>query len=47
MQFQKNEFQFLKDLENNNNREWFTENKPTFIAIQNQIKQVFTEKWRK
>lgn len=43
MQFQKNEFQFLKDLEKNNNREWFTENKPTFVAIQNQIKQVFTE----
>lgn len=43
MQFQKNSFQFLNDLEKNNNRDWFTEHKPTFTDIQNQVKEVFTE----
>jgi uncharacterized protein (TIGR02453 family) len=43
MQFQKNSFQFLNDLEKNNNRDWFTEHKPTFTEIQNQVKEVFLE----
>ena len=43
MQFQKNNFQFLKDLQKNNNRDWFTENKSTFIEIQNHLKKVFLE----
>lgn len=43
MQFQKNSFQFLKDLQKNNNREWFTEYKPTFIEIQKHVKEVFLE----
>ena len=43
MQFQKNNFQFLKDLQKNNNREWFIENKPTFTEIQNHVKKVFLE----
>ncbi len=43
MQFQKNNFQFLKDLQKNNNRDWFTENKPTFTEIQNHVKKVFLE----
>ena len=40
MQFQKSNFQFLNDLQKNNNRDWVTENKPTFQGIQNQIKDL-------
>jgi uncharacterized protein (TIGR02453 family) len=43
MQFQKNNFQFLKDLQKNNNRDWFTEHKPTFVNIQKQVKELFLE----
>jgi uncharacterized protein (TIGR02453 family) len=43
MQFKKNSFQFLKDLQKNNNRDWFTEHKPTFVEIQKQVKEVFLE----
>lgn len=43
MQFQKNSFQFLEDLQKNNNREWFTEHKPTFIEIQKHAKEMFLE----
>ncbi|SDR91586.1 TIGR02453 family protein [Polaribacter sp. KT25b] len=43
MQFQKSTFNFLKDLEKNNNRDWFTEHKPTFTEIQNHVKEVFAE----
>jgi len=43
MQFQKNSFRFLKDLQKNNNRDWFTEHKPTFIDIQKQVKELFLE----
>ena len=43
MQFQKNSFQFLKDLQKNNNRDWFTEHKPTFVEIQKQVKELFLE----
>ncbi len=43
MQFEKSAFQFLSDLNNNNNREWFTEHKPKFTEIQNDVKEVFTQ----
>lgn len=43
MQFQTSQFQFLKDLQKNNNRDWFTEHKPTFVGIQSQLKEVFLE----
>ena len=43
MQFQKDSFQFLKDLQKNNNRDWFTEHKPTFTKIQSQVKELFLE----
>jgi len=43
MQFQKNSFKFLKDLQKNNNRDWFTEHKPTFVDIQKQVKELFLE----
>ena len=29
---QKSTLKFLKDLSANNNREWFTENKPVYLA---------------
>ncbi|QXP68064.1 DUF2461 domain-containing protein [Polaribacter sp. AHE13PA] len=41
MQFEKSSFQFLKDLQNNNNREWFTEHKPTFVKHQKNLKELF------
>ena len=34
-------FDFLKKLENNNNREWFNENKKEFKAIEKEIKAVY------
>ena len=43
MQFEKSSFQFLKDLQKNNNRDWFTEHKPTFVNIQKHVKEVFLE----
>ena len=43
MQFQKNHVQFLKDLQKNNNRDWFTEHKPKFVQIQKEVKEVFLE----
>tara|TARA_B110001454_G_C12639211_1_gene400463 strand:+ start:355 stop:1026 length:672 start_codon:yes stop_codon:yes gene_type:complete len=43
MQFQKNSFRFLKDLQKNNNRDWFTEHKPTFVEIQKHVKELFLE----
>ncbi|WP_299064663.1 DUF2461 domain-containing protein [uncultured Polaribacter sp.] len=43
MQFKKNSFQFLKELQKNNNRDWFTENKPTFVNIQSEVKEVFLQ----
>jgi len=43
MQFEKSSFQFLKDLQKNNNREWFTEHKPTFVKHQKNLKELFLE----
>ncbi|WP_158837856.1 DUF2461 domain-containing protein [Polaribacter sp. L3A8] len=43
MQFQKDSLEFLKDLQKNNNRDWFTEHKPTFVTIQKQVKEIFLE----
>ncbi|KXX67118.1 DUF2461 domain-containing protein [Flammeovirga sp. SJP92] len=34
-------FQFLKDLEENNNREWFNENKPTYQKHHKTVKELF------
>ncbi len=41
MQIEKQTFQFLKDLKENNNREWFTEHKPRFTEAQNNAKAVY------
>ena len=43
MQFDKSAFQFLTDLKENNNREWFNEHKPRFTEIQNDVKKLFSE----
>ena len=41
MQFEKSTFQFLKDLQKNNNRDWFAEHKPTYEKAQQNAKDVF------
>ena len=43
MQFEDSTLQFLKNLTANNNRIWFTENKPEFTEILNHAKTLFTE----
>ena len=39
----KNTFEFLSKIEQNNNREWFNENKPAFLEINNKAKDYFKE----
>jgi len=39
----KTALDFFKKLHKNNNREWFTENKPEFKAIETEIKNVYSE----
>lgn len=41
MQFDKKSLQFLKDLKENNNREWFTEHKKEFTKAQSNAKEVY------
>ena len=41
MQFEKSSFQFLKDLQKNNNRDWFAEHKPDFTKAQNNAKALY------
>ena len=41
MQFEKSTFQYLKDLQKNNNRDWFSETKPKFLMAQKNAKEVF------
>lgn len=41
MQLEKSTLQFLKDLQKNNNRDWFSEQKPTFLKAQKNAKDVF------
>lgn len=41
MQIEKSTFQFLKDLQKNNNRDWFADNKPTYTKAQQNAKAVF------
>lgn len=42
MQFKNSTFQFLKNLQENNNREWFAEHKDTYLKAQQNAKTVFT-----
>ncbi|RCS27283.1 DUF2461 domain-containing protein [Polaribacter sp. WD7] len=41
MQINKTTFQFLKDLQKNNNRDWFTDHKPAYQKAQQNAKEVF------
>ena len=36
-------FKFLKNLEKNNNRDWFNEHKPEFKALEAEVKQVYNQ----
>jgi len=39
---QKSTFKFLKEIEKNNNREWFTENKPRYVEEQQKLLSFYT-----
>ena len=41
MQLEKSTLHFLKDLQKNNNRDWFAENKPTYTKVLQNAKDVF------
>ncbi|MDC3299269.1 DUF2461 domain-containing protein [Flavobacteriaceae bacterium] len=43
MPFEKSSLSYLKKLKKNNNRDWFSENKPTFIEAQNNAKELYAE----
>lgn len=43
MHFEKNTFQFLSDLANNNNRDWFADNKSVYETSLNNAKEVFAK----
>jgi uncharacterized protein (TIGR02453 family) len=43
MQLEKSTFHYLENLHKNNNRDWFTETKPTFLEAQKNAKEVFAE----
>ena len=42
MGFEKLSLQYLKDLKSNNNRDWFTEHKPTFKIAQDNAKDLYS-----
>ncbi len=41
MQFSTSSLHFLKDLQKNNNRDWFAEHKPKFTEAQNNAKELY------
>ena len=41
MQFDPSTLQYLNDLQNNNNRDWFASTKPTYLIAQKNAKEVF------
>ncbi|WP_075342379.1 DUF2461 domain-containing protein [Tenacibaculum agarivorans] len=41
MQFKESTFQFLNQLSENNNRDWFAEHKSEFDAVQKEVKQFY------
>ena len=43
MQIEKSTFQFLEDLKQNNNRDWFADQKVTYTKAQKNAKDVFAE----
>tara|TARA_B110000046_G_scaffold185962_1_gene230830 strand:+ start:3082 stop:3756 length:675 start_codon:yes stop_codon:yes gene_type:complete len=43
MQFEKSTFKYLKDLQKNNNRDWFADHKEAYLKAQQNAKEVFAE----
>jgi uncharacterized protein (TIGR02453 family) len=43
MQFEKSTFNYLQDLQKNNNRDWFADHKETYLKEQQNAKDVFAE----
>jgi uncharacterized protein (TIGR02453 family) len=43
MQFEKSTFQFLENLQKNNDRDWFADQKETYVKAQKNSKEVFAE----
>jgi uncharacterized protein (TIGR02453 family) len=43
MQFEKSTFKFLKDLQKNNDRDWFADHKEVYLKAQKNAKNIFTE----
>jgi len=43
MQFEKTTFKYLQELHKNNNRDWFSEHKETYLKAQQNAKEVFEE----
>ncbi|WCC43838.1 DUF2461 domain-containing protein [Tenacibaculum finnmarkense] len=41
MQVDKSIFQYLENLKQNNNRDWFTDQKPRFVEVQKSIKEFY------
>lgn len=47
VKIKKEVFDFLNDLENNNNREWFNEHKKKFVSLNDSAKEVFSAVYEK
>ncbi|UAM99941.1 DUF2461 domain-containing protein [Polaribacter litorisediminis] len=43
MQFEKSTFTFLKDLQKNNDRDWFADHKEVYLKAQKNAKNIFSE----
>ncbi|MGK0412891.1 MAG: hypothetical protein ACJA1B_001093 [Polaribacter sp.] len=43
MQFEKSTFNFLKDLQKNNDRDWFADHKEVYLKAQKNAKNIFAE----
>ncbi|MCD8432530.1 DUF2461 domain-containing protein [Tenacibaculum finnmarkense genomovar ulcerans] len=43
MQVDKSIFQYLENLKQNNNRDWFTDQKPRFVEVQKSVKEFYGE----
>ncbi len=43
MEFDKTSFQFLNNLKNNNNRDWFASHKEDYLRAQQNVKNIFEE----
>jgi uncharacterized protein (DUF2461 family) len=43
MQFEKSTFKYLQELQLNNNRDWFADEKETYLKAQQNAKEVFED----